>query len=512
LTSIKGYVDLMLDGEVGGRTEEQQEFLGVVGNNANRLVALIADLLDVARIEAGRVELRRVAIDLPRLTRSVAESFRPQLEAKGQRLDLDLPADLPTVVGDPDRVTQILTNLVSNAHKYTPPGGQITVAAEPAGERVRVDVRDNGIGLSPDEQEQLFTRFYRANNRTTQEVGGSGLGLSITRSLVQMHGGDVVVTSAPGQGSTFSFTLPAAPAAPEANPAALPLRPGGRILVVDDEPDIAALIRRYLERAGYGVLVAHTAADGLRLARQERPDLVTLDVLLPDADGFTLLDWLKRDVATTTIPVMMLSVLPDEGDDRRVGAVDYVTKPVREEALLKRISRILGPSERSAPVLVADDDADTRRLVAGHLRRAGYDVLEAADGAEAVILARQQRPGLALLDIRMPFMDGVAALRALRANDATRDIPIVMMTASPGALEETRSAIETLGGLALSNKPLTAEEVAMVIARVLPSLSVEKPSAESSSHGPIASDPASFRARPAEPRPAEPRAAEEISA
>ncbi len=302
LTSIKGYIDLLLDGDAGELTGEQREYLGIVKNNAERLIALINDLLDVSRIESGKIELHCSPVDLTCLIHGVADSLRPSIEEKGQHLTLTLAdgheplpggrdgSPLPAVLADPDRVTQILSNLLSNAYKYTPAGGSISVRAYTEGDYVRVDVRDTGIGLSTEEQSQLFTRFFRARNRVTQEVGGTGLGLSIARSLVEMHGGKITVSSSPGQGSTFSFTLPVAQAQAEPEVSSHPAQPGKRILVVDDEPDIAHLIQRYLEHEGYQVLLAHNAADALRVARSEHPDLITLDIKPPDAGGFTVLE------------------------------------------------------------------------------------------------------------------------------------------------------------------------------------------------------------------------------
>ncbi|HEY3109659.1 MAG TPA: PAS domain S-box protein [Chloroflexota bacterium] len=209
LTSIKGYVDLLIDGELGELGEEQRAFLAVVKKNADRLVGLINDLLDISRIESGKLALEREPLELRPLVEGVALGLRPQVEGKQQQLTIGLPLDLPPVLGDPDRVVQILTNLLSNAHKYTPADGQIAISARPEGTQVRVSVRDTGCGLTPEEQSQLFNRFFRARNHATQEVGGTGLGLAITRSLVEMHGGQIGVVSAPGEGSTFSFTLPA---------------------------------------------------------------------------------------------------------------------------------------------------------------------------------------------------------------------------------------------------------------------------------------------------------------
>jgi PAS domain S-box-containing protein len=213
LTSIKGYVDLLIDGELGELDEQQCSFLGVVKKNADRLVGLINDLLDISRIESGKIELERERLDARQLVEGVALGMRPQIEGKQQQLTIAMPADLPAVLGDPDRVVQILTNLLSNAHKYTPAGGRIEISARAEQSQLRIAVRDTGVGLSPEEQAQLFNRFFRARNRQTQEVGGTGLGLAITRSLVEMHGGQIWVVSALGEGSTFSFTLPAVEAA-----------------------------------------------------------------------------------------------------------------------------------------------------------------------------------------------------------------------------------------------------------------------------------------------------------
>ncbi len=210
LTAISGYVDLLLAGDVGEMDPNQQEFLGIVKKNTGRLVELTTDLLDLAHIESGSIELKRSAVDLARVVADVAAMFRVQIEGKGQRLVLHLPDGLPLVWGDADRLTQIVINLVSNAHKYTPADGAITIAARPEGAMVCLEVRDTGIGLVPEDQARLFTRFFRVRDRVGQAAGGSGLGLAITRSLVELHGGEIAVESAPGTGSTFSVTLPAA--------------------------------------------------------------------------------------------------------------------------------------------------------------------------------------------------------------------------------------------------------------------------------------------------------------
>jgi signal transduction histidine kinase len=208
LTSIKGFIDLILEGEVGDVPNEQAEFLQIVRNNADRLVSLVNDLLDVSRIDSGKIHLQPAPVALDPLIREVSESLRSHLREKGHTLSLDLPDALPPVLADRDRLVQILGNLLSNANRYTPPGGTIVVRAAANVRQVRIEVEDTGIGLSPEEQQQVFSRFFRARNRATQEAGGTGLGLAITRALVELHGGTIEVQSTPGQGSTFSFTLP----------------------------------------------------------------------------------------------------------------------------------------------------------------------------------------------------------------------------------------------------------------------------------------------------------------
>ena len=210
LTSIAGYLDLLLEEEGREGAEAREAYLQIVKRNADRLLELINDLLDIARLEAGKLELKRVPLDLEGLIQEVSGALRPQIEGKGQHLRLDLAAPLPVVTGDPERLTQILLNLVSNAHKYTPQGGSITVATRAERAGVCIAVQDSGIGLSSEEQQQLFTKFFRAQHPLVREAGGSGLGLAIARALVELHGGTITVVSAPGQGSTFNVTLPAA--------------------------------------------------------------------------------------------------------------------------------------------------------------------------------------------------------------------------------------------------------------------------------------------------------------
>jgi len=351
LTSIKGYVDLLLTDEtVGDLTGLQRDFLGVTRNNARRLAVLVNNLLDLSRLESGKLELHHNLLDINLLIGELMPSFQPGWDARRQTFTLHLPEQAPIALGDANRVKQILSNLLSNAHKYTPEGGHIDLSVEAAETVVRIAVTDSGIGLSIEEQAQLFTHFYRAHNALTATIGGTGLGLTICRSLVEMQGGEMQVSSEPGRGSTFRFTLPLAqPLEPPPSPQEALL--GKRILVVEDEPDIRHLLRHYLQRAGYEVMTASTGAAAFQLARTARPDLITLDMHLPDSSGLTVLEKLKSDATTASIPVMILSILNDDGKSHMLGAAHYLDKPIKAKALLRQITAIFAnqvPSPRNS--------------------------------------------------------------------------------------------------------------------------------------------------------------------
>ncbi|MDQ2907454.1 MAG: ATP-binding protein [Chloroflexota bacterium] len=338
LTSIQGYIDLLLhDEEVGPLTALQQEFLGVAHNNARRLVGIINDLLDLSRIESGKIELHREPLHLTRIIQELLPTFSLRLEEKQQELVLHLPDPSPIVQADSERIVQVLSNLLSNAHKYTPQGGRIDLTVETTGTMARISVTDTGIGLSVDEQAQLFTRFYRAQNTMSQTVNGTGLGLTIARTLVELHGGEITLTSTPGQGSTFSFTLPLVQ---HLLPMAQGGRLGKRILVVDDESDIAHLLQHTLAGAGYEVIATGTGAGALELAKTIQPDLITLDLGLPDMYGLTVLAALKAEPSTANIPVIILTVSDGDRQDCMLDAIDYLHKPIKADVLLERIANV----------------------------------------------------------------------------------------------------------------------------------------------------------------------------
>lgn len=430
LTSIKGYIDLILDGEAGEVNEIQQEFLSIVKENSDRLVELINDMLDISRIESGRIVLKIQPLDVGERIAGAVNTFRAVLDQQGRTIQVDVAEDLPKAAGDPDRVGQVLINFISNAIKYSPDGGNVTVRAEVVEERVKVSISDEGIGIAPEDQGRLFTQFYRVDSSLTREIGGTGLGLSICKSIIELLGGEVGVVSEPGSGSTFWFTLPFASEKHVRTPALEgPLgSPGGRILVVDESEDVANLIATYLSRRGYEVVKAYTAEEAWEYAVELEPRAITLDVMVGEGAGFGLLKHLKADPLTKDIPVVVLSIICDQGRSERCGATDYLEKPIDKERLISVIDGLVG-SVASPVVLVTDDDRMIVDLLTHTLKQRGYTVMAAYDGKEAMAAIERRPPDAILLDLRMPVMDGYEVLEALKANPATAEIPVVIMSA-----------------------------------------------------------------------------------
>jgi len=492
MTSIKGYADLLLIGAAGAINDNQQRFLSVIKSNADRLSVLVNDLLDISRIESGRVKLELKPIPIESLIDSVVASLHTRVEEKNLTLHVALPeGDLPRVYADRDRVIQILTNLISNAYQYTPPGGTITVRAFEAGEFIQIDVVDTGIGIAPENQPKVFERFYRVDDPNVTEFPGTGLGLAIVKSLVEMHEGRIWLASEEGAGATFSFTLRAVqespatfelplvetggrvevPVAPEPLPE-LTIE-GRHVLVVEDDRDIAELIGRHLVSSGYQVSIAGRAKDALEMARANPPDLITLDIYLPDADGFELLQQLKNDPLTTDIPVVIVSVMGDQQEGLRMGAVDYLTKPIEPSRLVASVNRVLqGPGK----VLVVDDDRDTRDLLQAALEQRGFSVVLTSSGKRALTLARQEHPSLILLDLKLPGMDGYEVLQRLKGMPETADIPVVVITGSLTDDELKNQKILSLGAARFMTKPFAVDELAYEIGVLVTNRALVEPS------------------------------------
>jgi len=476
LTSIKGFTEMILDEDAGEINEEQREFLGIVEANADRLIALVNDLLDISRIESGRVELKLDLADVDEMMTIVVATMAHLIEEKSQTLEVVVDQNLPQIQLDRDRIIQVLTNLLSNAYKYTQAGGVIRLSAEREDGFLRFAVADNGFGISEQDQEKLFTRFFRVDSELTREIGGTGLGLNIVKTIIEMHGGEVAVDSELGVGSTFGFTIPMVSDGVDGD--TLPSEElveeiqfsaeGRTILVVEDEQDIAVLIRSLLEKAGYTVETAATGEEAWAYlqAGSHMPDLITLDIELPGMNGFELAARMAADPKTSDIPTLVISIYGDDPRGDKLGLVQSLAKPIDRRQLLKKVSGMLGPAEAEVKLLIIEDDDQHQEELHSALTQLGYEVLQATDGLTGLTLANEEQPGLILLGLRLPDMDGTAILRSLKHAPETAAIPVIIASGERYQISERARAL-ALGAADFLTGPfdleLLLEEVKMFI-------------------------------------------------
>jgi len=432
LNAIIGYSEMLEEDAAeldGGRLVPDIEKINAAGKH---LLELINAVLDLSKIEAGKMELYLEDVDVARLVQDIAAVIKPLAEKNATRLEVACALDAGIMHADITKLRQSLFNLLSNACKFTQRGTvSLEVTREPgaAGDWLRFGVRDTGIGMTPEQMTRLFQEFSQADAATTRRFGGTGLGLALSRRLCRMMGGDVTVESEAGRGSTFAIRLPArVPEAGPETPAAPPeSAAAGRatVLVIDDAAEVRDLLQRFLAREGLHVVTAAGGEEGLRLAKELRPAAITLDVMMPGMDGWAVLAALKADPETADLPVIMLTIVDDQTLGYALGASEYLTKPIDRE----RLVAVLAKYRRDLPVFVVDDDADLRQLARRILEREGYVVVEAENGRVALERARETAPGLVVLDLMMPEMDGFEFVREFRAQEAGRAVPIIVVTA-----------------------------------------------------------------------------------
>jgi CheY-like chemotaxis protein len=412
------------------------------------LLSLINDVLDLSKIEAGKMELFPETFAVRPMLDDVLATVQPLVTKNRNTLVLHCPDEPGTMHTDLTRVRQVLLNLLSNASKFTE-AGTITLRVRrdgAAGEALAFAVEDTGIGMTPDQLERLFEAFTQAEASTTRRFGGTGLGLTISRRFCRMMGGDIAVESAPGRGSTFTAHIPAAlPTATRAAPAQTPAMPttttAGTVLVIDDDATARTLVTRHLAKAGYRVEEASDGRAGLARARELRPDVITLDVLMPGQDGWTVLSTLKADPTLSDIPVIMLSVMDERTLGFALGASHYLTKPVDRARLVAAVEECAARAPGDG-VLIVEDDPDTRDMLRRTLVRAGWTVTEAENGKVALARLGERRPRLVLLDLMMPEMDGFEFLETVGRRADLKGLPVIVLTAK----ELTEEDLERLNG------------------------------------------------------------------
>jgi CheY-like chemotaxis protein/nitrogen-specific signal transduction histidine kinase len=439
LNAIIGVTEMLR--EDAEAANQDLEPLDRVLGAGRHLLALINDILDLSKIEAGRMELHLESFPLAPVIEEVAKTMEPMAAKNHNRIVVDCRPNLGTVHADQIRIRQTLLNLASNANKFTE-NGSVTIAAQSqwldGRDWIIISVADTGIGMTAEQMGKLFQEFSQADASTTRKYGGTGLGLSISKRFCQMMGGDITVESAPGRGSTFTIRLPRTvqisqvPTRVTEPPVAFtrPLGAGEQeplILVVDDDTTVRELVKRHLERSGFAVVTAGSGQEGLRLVRELRPSVVTLDIMMPDLDGWTVLAAIKGDPVLASIPVVLMSIVDQKNRGYALGAADYLVKPVDRIKLVETLTSICGSTSGCA--LLVDDDDVVRRSVCQALEPIGWQVTEAENGQVAVEAITAARPNVIILDLMMPKMDGFEFLDELRSRPDWHDIPVVVITA-----------------------------------------------------------------------------------
>jgi signal transduction histidine kinase/CheY-like chemotaxis protein len=439
LNAVIGFSDVLLDRMFGELNERQDEYVRDIRNSGRHLLDLINEILDLSKVEAGRMELDLDRVSVEDLLEHAIAMVRERAHQHGIAVHVDIEPDLGIAYGDELKLKQVVVNLLSNAVKFTDDGGAVTVTATRVGHEAHVSVRDTGIGIDASERERIFEAFQRGGRTARTSAEGTGLGLTLSKRIVELHGGRMWMESEPGVGSTFSFAIPLAaePAAEVAEPTAT-----GGVLVVEDDRSSADLLQVYLEGAGYTVAVARDGVEGLDLARRLEPAVVIVDILLPKLNGWELIAQLKADPATAAVPVVIVSMIDEQGAGFALGADEYLVKPVDRAQLLAALSRCLSPPPAKGTLVAIDDDPTDLDLLEAVLAPQGWTVVRANGGEAGVQAVRRERPAVVVLDLLMPDLDGFAVVEQLRADPLVADVPIIVLTSK----DMTRADRERLSG------------------------------------------------------------------
>jgi len=451
LNAIIGYGELLIEeAEDDGNTDLIEDLQKII-EAGRHLLTLINDVLDLSKIDAGKMELHSETFELAPLLDGVISTVEPLAKKNGNELTLNCSSDIGEMHADLTRVRQVLLNLLSNACKFTE-AGKIEVTAERVDEGdaplIRFQVKDTGIGMTPEQLGKLFQTFTQADSSTTRKYGGTGLGLSISRKFCELMGGQITVESRSGEGSTFTVLLPAKEPSEKTETKVTtetpkPISPSkatqsAPVLVIDDDESSRDLLKRFLSREGFDVEVAASGAEGLKLAHQLKPQFITLDVMMPEVDGWAVLSELKSDPDLCDVPVIMVTMVDDENLGYALGATDYLTKPVNRDRLLKLAERHRRSPPANGSVMIVEDDETTRELLRRMLQGPNWTISEAANGRIALETLAEVDPSLILLDLMMPEMDGFEFLSEIRKKPHWRSIPVIVVTAKELTADDRR--------------------------------------------------------------------------
>lgn len=467
LNSIIGFSRVILKGIDGPITEQQQQDLSAIYNSGQHLLGLINNILDLAKIEAGKMELSFEELNVADAISSVVSTSTGLVRDKPIKLIQNIESGLPTARADPMRLRQVLLNLISNAAKFTEEGS-ITVSASlhtPSSglPEMMISVTDTGPGITLEDQKKLFQAFSQVDSSATRKTGGTGLGLSICKQLVEIHGGKINVHSTPGKGSTFYFTIPLFKTP-------IPATKSGEertILCIDDDAQIISMYERYLKPQGFKVIGATNAIAARDIAQRLKPYAITLDIMMPEVDGWSVLKELKADPETRHIPVIICSIIEEEEKGFSLGAADYLVKPISGEDLLGSL-RLLNGDGSIKDILIIDDSPDDLRLMEKIITENGgdYQVLTAQGGERGWEMLLEKRPNAIILDLFMPDMNGFTILERLRTTPGLRDLPVIVVTGVELNAEQKKQ-LDNFGKTLLQKGMIGEEELFATLDKAL---------------------------------------------
>jgi PAS domain S-box-containing protein len=458
LNAVLGFSDLLNEERYGPLNERQRRYVNHIHTGGKHLLRLINDILDLSKIEAGRLQLAIENVSVSMTFSESLDTLRPLADKKNQTMTQEVPPDF-RVRADSTRFRQVLMNLLGNAIKFTPEGGKIELTARKADDLIRIEVRDSGPGIPPEEQKKIFEAFYRLR-QSSGAAEGTGLGLAITQRLVELHGGQLGLESQLGSGSCFYFTLPAVPAVEEARrqkARSKDLAAGSaRILVFEDDPVAAHLLELHLVSAGYEVVLCSEPSRAVEIAAELQPQAITLDIIMKPTNGWEILSNLKTDQRTEKIPVIVVSIVDQPTTGALLGADEYIVKPVEKMTLLAAVERSVerhGRSRQMRPILVVDDDGPTREFIAELLVKQGYAVGTASNAVEARDRVADSLPELVILDLIMPEVSGFQLLSEWRQKSETADLPVFVLTSKDLTMQETEYLRKHSGALFRKQDP-----------------------------------------------------------